>query len=77
MLKKVLGVAALWDRLCCTAKFLWWPIWMGCLVPYSGLGPTVVQIRGQAALPSFALSRCVRTIDDALLGGTRPPTLDA
>jgi hypothetical protein len=42
MLKKVPGVTALWDWLCFAAKFLWWPIWTGCLVPYSNLGPVVV-----------------------------------
>jgi hypothetical protein len=26
MLEKVLGVAALWDRLCFASKFLWWPM---------------------------------------------------
>jgi hypothetical protein len=46
MLKKVPRVAALWDWLCFAAKFLQWPIWMGCLVPYSDIGPTVVHIRG-------------------------------
>jgi hypothetical protein len=46
MLEKVLRVTALWDRLCFAAKFLWWLIWAGCLVPYSDLGPVVVQIRG-------------------------------
>jgi hypothetical protein len=69
MLEKVLGVTTLSDRLCFAAKFLWWPIWMGCLVPYSDLGPAVVQIRRQGALPSSILSRCVRMVGDALLGG--------
>jgi hypothetical protein len=39
MLEKVLRVVALWDRHCITTKFLWWPIWTGCLVPYSDLAP--------------------------------------
>jgi hypothetical protein len=54
MLEKVLGVTALSDRLCFTAMFLLWPIWMGCLVLNSDLGPAVVQIRGR--VPCTALS---------------------
>jgi hypothetical protein len=71
------GVAALWDRLCFAAKFLWWPIWTSCLVPYSNLGPTAIQIRGQGTLPGSILSRHMRMVGDALLGHTQPPTLDA
>jgi hypothetical protein len=77
MLKKVSRVAALWDRLCFIAKFLWWPIWIGCLVPYSDMGPMIVQIRGQGALPISVLSHCNIMVGDALLGGMQPPTLDA
>jgi hypothetical protein len=50
---------------------------MGCLVPYSDLGPMVVQIRGQGALPDSILSHRMRMVGDALLGGTQLPTLDA
>jgi hypothetical protein len=76
ILEKVLGVAALWDQLCFAAKFLWWPIWMGYLVPYFDQGPVVIQIRGQGALPGSILSHRVRMVGDALLGGTQPLTLD-
>jgi hypothetical protein len=74
MLEKVSGVTTLWDWLCFTAKFLWWPIWMGYLVPYSDLGPAVIQIKGQGALPDSVLSHHVRMVGDALLGGTQPLT---
>jgi hypothetical protein len=40
---------------------------MGWLAPYSYLGPMVVQIRGQGALPSFILSHRVRMVVGALL----------
>jgi hypothetical protein len=56
---------------------MWWLILMGCLVPYSNLGPTVVQIRGHGALLGSVLSHHVRMVSDALLEGTQPPTLDA
>jgi hypothetical protein len=67
MLEKVPLVATLWDRLCFIAKFLWWPIWISCLVPYSDQGPTVVQIRGLGALPGSILSCRVRMVGDTLL----------
>jgi hypothetical protein len=70
ILKNVPGVSALWDRLYFAAKFLRWSIWMGCLVPYFDMGPTVVQIRGQGALPGSILYRHVRMVGDILLGGT-------
>jgi hypothetical protein len=56
MIKKVPGVTALSGRLCFASMSLWWPVWMGCLAPYSDLGPTVIQIRGQGALPGYVLS---------------------
>jgi hypothetical protein len=77
MLELVLGVTTLRDMLCFTAKFLWWPIWAGYLVPYSDLGPVVVKIREQGALPGSILSQSVRMVGDAVLGGAQPPTLDA
>jgi hypothetical protein len=43
MLEKVLGVAALWDRLCFTAKFLWWPIWTDWLAPTLTWGPRLFK----------------------------------
>jgi hypothetical protein len=49
---------------------------MGCLVPYSVLGPMVVQIMGQGAIAGSVLSCHVRMVGDALLGGTQPLTLD-
>jgi hypothetical protein len=77
MLEKVSGVVALWDRLCFAAKLLWWLIWMVYPVPYSNLGPAVIQIRGTGALPGSVLSHHVRMVGDTLLGGTQPPALDA
>jgi hypothetical protein len=63
------------DCPCFVAKFLWWPIWMGCLMPYSNLVPMVVQIRGQGALTSSVLSHHMRMVSDTLLGGYAMPDL--
>jgi hypothetical protein len=65
------------DCPCFVTKFLWRPIWMGCLMPYSNLVPMVVQIRGQGALTSSVLAHHMRMVSDTLLGGTQCPTLDA
>jgi hypothetical protein len=77
IIEKVPGVAALWGRLCFAAKSLWRPVWTCCLAPYFDLGPALIQIRGQSALPSFVLSRRVSVVSGTLLGDMQPPTLDA
>jgi hypothetical protein len=59
------------------AKSLWRPVWTGCLAPYSDLGPIVIHIRGQSALPGSVLSCQVRVASGTLVGDTQPPTLDA
>jgi hypothetical protein len=48
-----------------------------CLVRYSDLGPTVVQMRRHGALPVSILSRHMRMVGDALLWGMQHPTSDA
>jgi hypothetical protein len=50
---------------------------MCCLAPYSNLGPTVTQIRGQGALLGSILSHHLRVVDDTLLGDTQLLALDA
>jgi hypothetical protein len=77
MIEKVLGVTALWDQVCFGAKSLWQLVWTGYLVPYSDLGPTVIHMRGQGALPGPILSHHVRVVGGTLLGDTQPPVLDA
>jgi hypothetical protein len=49
----------------------------GLPCPYSNLGPTVIQMRGQGALPGPVLSHHVRVVGGTLLGETQPPVLDA
>jgi hypothetical protein len=71
MLEKVPRAATLWGRLCFATKSLWRPIWIDWLVPYFDLVPTVVQIRGQDALPDSVLSHHVRMVGGALLGDTQ------
>jgi hypothetical protein len=77
MIKKVPGVTVLWGRFCFVAKSLWQQIWIVCLATYSNLGPTIIQIRRQGALPGSILSRRVRVVGSTLLGDTQPPALDA
>jgi hypothetical protein len=67
MFEKVPMVAALQGRLCLVAKSSFRPVWMGWLAPYPYLGPTVIRIRGQDALPGFVLSHRVRMVSGALL----------
>jgi hypothetical protein len=45
---------------------------MGCLVPYSDMCPTIVQIRGQGGLPGSVLSCPGRMVSDVLLGVCNP-----
>jgi hypothetical protein len=45
VLEKVPEVAALWGRLCFSAKSPWRPVRMSWLAPYSYLGPMTLQIR--------------------------------
>jgi hypothetical protein len=77
MIERIHGVAALWGWLCFTVKSLWWLVWMGCLTPYSDLGPIVIQIRRQGALSGSVLSCHVRVVSGTLLGDTQPWALDA
>jgi hypothetical protein len=48
---------------------------MGWLAPYSCLGPTVTQMRGQGFLPGSVLSHGARVGGGALLGGYACPGL--
>jgi hypothetical protein len=77
MIEKVPGVAALWGLLFFAAKSVWWLVWTACLAPYSYLGPTVIQIRGQGSLLGSVLSRHVRVVGGTLLGDMQPRALDA
>jgi hypothetical protein len=67
VLENVPNVAAMWGRLCFTAKSPWWPVRMGWLAPYSYLGPMAFQIRGQGAFPSFIFSYHARMVNGVLL----------
>jgi hypothetical protein len=45
---------------------------MGYLAPYPDLGPAVIQIRGQGALPCSVLSCHMRVVGGTLLGDIQP-----
>jgi hypothetical protein len=77
ILEKVLWVAALWGQPFLAAKPSRGQIWMGWLAPYSGLGPTIVEMKGQGYLPGSILSRRARAGGGTSLGDAQTPALDA